>query len=206
LKRERFTAGPTEPKKSWCDRAELAALFIRDGEVVCDLGSGSQVLSRFLPPNSGYVPVDRDLSTPGTFACDFNDEHFTLPTDRIDVIVALGLLNWLDDLHLFMTRLGELCPDRFIIFTYDFWKRREGAASALVELQDGASFFSKHIRNLAVPSVFRRRAMFTGTIGSGAPGLPARASATRLTCRQIRPQDYLAMRIFDIDMIPRWFA
>jgi hypothetical protein len=48
--------------------------------------------------------------------------------------------------------------------------------------------------------------MFSGTIGSGAHGLPVSTAATRLTCRQIRPQDYLAMRLFNIDMIPRWFA
>jgi hypothetical protein len=105
-----------------------------------------------------------------------------------------------------MARAGEICSNRFIIFTYDFWKKRENAASAFVELQDGISFFSKHIRNLTAASVFRRRVMFTGTIGSGAPGLPVRASATRLICRQIRPQDYLATKLFDIDMIPRWLA
>jgi hypothetical protein len=206
LKHERFTAAPAEPKKCWRDRAELASLFVRDGDAVCDLGAGSQVLRRFLSPNSGYIPVDRDLSAPGTFACDFNDAHFTLPTYQFNVVVALGLLNWLDDLDLFMTRLGELCPDRFIIFTYDFWKNRKDVPNHFVEMEDGAAFFSKHIRNLTAASIFRRRVMFTGTIGSGAPGLPVRASATRLTCRQIRPQDYLAMRLFDINMIPRWFA
>jgi hypothetical protein len=206
LKHERLAVALAEPKRCWRDRAELASLFIRDGEVVCDLGSGSQVLRSFLPPNSGYIPVDRDLSSPGTFACDFNNANFSLPTYEFDVIVALGLLNWLDDLDVFMARLGELCPDRFIIFTYDFWKRRENPGRPFVEMRDGAAFFSKYIRNLTVASVFRRRAMFTGTIGAGIPGLPVRASATRLTCRQIRPQDYLAMRLFGIDMIPRWLA
>jgi hypothetical protein len=196
----------TAPKQSWQDRAELASLFVRAGDAVCDLGSGSQVLRRFLPPNSGYIPVDRDLSVPGTFPCDFNDANFTLPATQFNVIAALGLLDWLDDLERFMSRLVELCPGRFIIFTYDFWKSRENAASALAELEDGVSFFSMHVRNLTAVAVFRRRVMFTGTIGSNAGGLPVRTSATRLTCRQIRPQDYIAMRLFGIDIIPRWLA
>ena len=150
MRHERFIASVAEPKKSWLDRSELASLFIREGDTVCDLGCGVQGLKRFLPANTGYIPIDRDISVQGTFHCDFNDGHFTLPTYDFNVIVALGLLNWLNDLDHFMMRLTELCPDRFIIFTYDFWKSRENAASALSELHEGTSFFSKHVRNLTL--------------------------------------------------------
>jgi hypothetical protein len=48
--------------------------------------------------------------------------------------------------------------------------------------------------------------MFTGNLGSGTPYPLNRAPATRLACRYIRPQEYLAIKLFDIEMMPRWLA
>jgi hypothetical protein len=212
LRHERFTtASVTEPKKSWLDRSELASLFIRSGDTVCDVGSGAQGLRRFLPENVGYIPVDRNDAAPGTFLCDLNKEKYELPPYDFNVIVALGLLDHLDDIEKFMTRLVELCAGKFIIFTYDFWKIKTGDVSQPIkpsfkELEEGTSFFSKYIRNLTTIAVLRRRAMFTGNLGSGTPAAPNRASATRLACRNIRPQEYLAIKLFDIEMISRWLA
>ena len=204
---ERFPAAPvTEPKKSWLDRSELASLFIRGGDTVCDLGAGAQGLKRFLPENTGYVPVDRCYGAPGTVLVDLNEEGFTLPEMDFNVITALGLLNWLDNLDNSMCRLAEICPGKFIIFTYDFWKRSKGVHNTFPEFQDGALFFSKYVRNLSVAAVFRRRVMFTGNLGSGTPGLPKRASATRLLCRNIQPQEYVAMKFLDLEIVPRWLA
>ena len=212
MRHERFpTASATEPKKSWLDRSELASLFIREGDTVCDLGSNVQGLKRFLPKGVGYIPVDRYNAAPGTFLCDLNDENFELPAADFNVLVALGLLNYLDDLEKFMTRLAELYPGKFIIFTYDFWKmdtddRSQPIRNSFKELEDGTSCFSKFVRNLTTVAVFRRRGMFTGNLGSGTPGPLTRAPATRLACRNIQPQEYLAIKLFDIEMIPRWLA
>jgi hypothetical protein len=196
----------TGPKKSWLDRSELASLFIRDGDTVCDLGCGKQGLKKFLPDNTHYIPVDLRPAAPGTILIDLNDDNFELPEAEFNVITALGLLNWLDDPAKFFDRLVEICPGRLIIFTYDFWKRRDDTSCSFSEFKDGSLFFSRYVRNLTAAAVFRRRVMFTGNLGSGDPSLPARASATRLACRYIRPQEYLAIKLLDLEILPRWLA
>jgi len=215
LGQERISVGfgspATEPKKSWLDRSELASLFIREGDTVCDLGCGTQGLKRFLPESVGYIPVDRNPAAPGTFVCDLNAEDFELPPFDFNVIVALGLFNYLNDIEKFMTRLVKLYPHKLIVFTYDFWNidtedMSQPIRNSFKELEDGADFFSKYVRNLTNVAVFRRRVMFTGNLGSSASPQLSRSSATRLACRNIRPQEYLAIKLFGFEIMPRWLA
>ena len=86
-----------DAKESWRDRAQLAAAFLRPGDVVCDLGAGPQPLRIFLPEGSKYIPVDCVDTLPGTHLADFDAPDFTLPAQNFNVLTALGVLNWLKD-------------------------------------------------------------------------------------------------------------
>ena len=54
-----------EAKEGWHDRARLAAAFLRPGDIVCDLGAGSQPLKNYLPEGTKYIPVDCVDTLPG---------------------------------------------------------------------------------------------------------------------------------------------
>ena len=70
-----------EAKEGWHDRARLAAAFLRPGDIVCDLGAGSQPLKNYLPEGIKYIPVDCVDTLPGTHLADFNSPEFTLPAE-----------------------------------------------------------------------------------------------------------------------------
>ncbi len=57
-----------DAKECWRDRAQLAAAFLRPGDIVCDLGAGAQPLRSFLPEGSKYIPVDCVDTLPGTIS------------------------------------------------------------------------------------------------------------------------------------------
>src|SRR5262245_4425629 len=81
--------------KSYAMRAELASLFVRPDDAVCDLGAGAQPLKAFLPANAIYIPVDCVGIIPGTHVTDFNQPDFTLPARPFNVIAALGLFAYI---------------------------------------------------------------------------------------------------------------
>src|SRR5262249_530874 len=81
--------------KSFATRADLASLFRRCGDIVCDLGAGAQPLKSFLPRNTVYIPVDCVGTIPGTHVADFNSPNFALPSAPFNVIVALGLFPYI---------------------------------------------------------------------------------------------------------------
>jgi hypothetical protein len=210
---EGITAGATEmngwrsvasgeAKASWRDRAQLAAAFLRPGDIVCDLGAGSQPLRGFLPEGSKYIPVDCVDTLPGTHLADFDAPDFTLPAQNFNVLTALGVLNWLKDEEAFLVRLSELAEGKFFIFTYDLW----AAQRQLGSLDECMTVFSRYIRNLAPVIVFRRRALFTGTFGRGETNGAFRTPATNIYLKYLRPQEYLVLKLLKLKMMPRWLA
>jgi hypothetical protein len=199
------------PKTSWRERAELAAVFIRPGERVCDLGAGARPLKDCLPSETVYFAVDCIDELPGTHLADFNQSNFTLPPGPIDVITALGVLNYIEDLDAFFSRLTKLAPGAFIIFTYDFWPltkrfRAMGNLSGIGEMNEGIALFSRHVRDLVPVTVTRRRAMFTGVLGPNSEPALVKLSATKLICRRLRPLEYIALKFFGVHMMPKWLA
>ena len=191
-----------EAKESWRDRAGLAAAFLRPGDVVCDLGAGSQPLRIFLPEGSKYIPVDCVDTLPGTHLADFDAPDFTLPAQNFNVLTALGVLNWLKDEEAFLARLSELAEGKFFIFTYDLW----AAQRKLGSLDGCMTIFSRYIRNLAPAIVFRRRVLFTGTFGRGETNGAFRAPATNIYLKYLRPQEYLVLKLLKLKIMPRWLA
>jgi hypothetical protein len=198
--------------KSFATRAELASLFIRPGDAVCDLGAGAQPLKAFLPQDVTYIPVDCVETIPGTHVADFNRPGFTLPAQPFNVIVALGLFPYIMDLDGFLGRLAGELEGKFIIFSYDFWKMtkrykmKDQVHNAIDELEDGLAFFSKYVRELTPVAMMRRRVLFTGVLGRGTPSPLRRRSATEIILKYLRPAEYLFVKGLGRKMAPRWLA
>jgi hypothetical protein len=198
--------------KSFAVRAELASLFIRPGDVVCDLGAGAQPLKKFLPRNTGYIPVDCVDTIAGTHVADFNSPDFTLPATPFNVIVALGLFPYIIDLETFMARLAAECEGKFIVFSYDFWKMtkryrdKDQVHNAIEELESGAVFFSKYVRALTAAAIMRRRVLFTGVLGQGAARTLSRRSASEIILKHMRPAEYFFVKGLGRCIAPRWAA
>jgi len=197
--------------KSFSDRAELASLFIRRGDTVCDLGAGARPLMKFLPEGVGYVPVDCVDALPGTYLADFNNPDFAFPAVPFNVIAALGLFAYIVDLEGFLERLATECEEKFIIFTYDFWKLnkrylKHGVHNGIEELDEGIKLFSKYMHDLTAVTIIRRRVMFTGVLGRSAPAPLKRRSATELTLKYIKPAEYVLIKGFGMKIAPRWMA
>ena len=189
-------------KESWQDRAQLAAAFLRPGDIVCDLGAGAQPLRSFLPDGAKYIPVDCVDTLPGTHLADFNAPDFTLPAQDFNVLTALGVVNWLKDEEQFLDRLSHLAEGKFFIFTSDLW----GARQELSSLERCMAVFSRYVRNLTPAIVFRRRVFFTGTLGRGETNGAFRTPTTNIYLKYLRPQEYLVLKLLKLKMMPRWLA
>jgi hypothetical protein len=197
-------------RESWHDRATLAARLLRTGDVVCDLGAGSQSFKQVLPAGVGYIPVDCYDAIPGTYVADFNQPAFTLPDAPFNVLTALGVINWLDDPEAFLQHLCELADGKFFIFTYDLWPNKNntrGFAHPGMETMEGAvRVFSPFIQNLTPVIVYRRRVLFSGTLGTGQTANEVKPSATKIYLKYLRPQEFILMKLFRLDMMPSWLA
>jgi len=189
-------------KEAWRDRAELAAMFVRQGDVVCDLGAGAQPLKSFLPHGTKYIPVDCVDTLPGTHLADFNSPDFTLPAEDFNVLTALGVLNWLDNTEQFLDRLIRLAVGKFFIFTYDLW----GEKGEFASLEECMAVFCQYVQNLRPAIGLRRRVFFTGTLGPGETASVSEAPATNIYLKYLRPQEYLALKLLRLKMMPRWLA
>ena len=93
-------------EQAWDARAEFAAQFIPAGAKVLDLGCGRMSLQRFLPTGCSYQPCDLVKRNPGTIVCDFNAGDFpTQAAADADIIVMLGVLEYIVDVESFFTHL-----------------------------------------------------------------------------------------------------
>lgn len=86
------------------ERARIAAGFIPAGLCVVDVGCGSMMpLERHLPPGTRYVPVDVARRDDRTVVVDLNVAP--LPDLEADYVVALGLLEYLNDVPGFLRQI-----------------------------------------------------------------------------------------------------
>ncbi len=195
----------TEAKASWVDRTQLAALFIRDGDRVCDLGAGNQPLKQFLGARCTYLPVDCVSHFPETHLADLSQSDFTLPSQGFNVITALGVFDHIPDLDRLFKRLIELANGTFIVFSYDFKKHNLTKRGALSDFDEGRALFSRYIRDLTPAMIIRRRVTFTGVLGTGDNTLNTKTPATTIACRRMLFAEYFLVRYFGVKMISlRW--
>lgn len=117
-------ADPKNLSPAWNERARLASELIPRGARVLDLGCGAMALEGFLPAGCEYIPCDLVARDARTVVCDFNAGEF--PQADCEVVVALGVLEYLTDAPAFLRRAfatgkplvlsynpaGEGSPDR----------------------------------------------------------------------------------------------
>lgn len=195
---------------SWSDRAEIAAYFIRPGDIVCDLGAGAQQLRTFLPNNVRYVPVDCVKAHDDTWVADFNSD-FTLPNIEFNVFTALGLLYHITNVDNFLDFLSRKYEGKYIIFTHDFrdYSKTEGRhaklGSILEDYNKGVEFFSQYIRELTPVTKLRFRIMFTGVLGQGKPySIKEKGRLSRLICAHATITDVIKAKIANPTIKPKF--
>jgi hypothetical protein len=99
-------SNPDALEAAWDRRAELAANFIPTGARVLDLGCGKMALRRFLPDKCSYQPCDLVARDETTIVCDFNAGEFPdKAADEADVVVMLGVLEYIVDVDAFFAHL-----------------------------------------------------------------------------------------------------
>jgi hypothetical protein len=100
--------GPTGIEPCFARRRArvLAARNIRDGARVLDLGGGSRALAKLLPANATHILADNAPRADDIRVADIY--RGILPaTDDVDTIVALDVLEYIDDLPGFLAALRE---------------------------------------------------------------------------------------------------
>lgn len=111
------------------ERAQIAAGFIPAGCRVVGVGCGAMMpLERHLPPETRYLPVDVVRRDARTVVVDLNVAR--LPDLEADYVVALGVLEYLNDVPGFLGQID--CNAIFSYASVDLEKPRDRAASGWV--------------------------------------------------------------------------
>lgn len=117
---------------SWNYRARWAARLIRPGSRVLDLGCGTMALRDFLPEGCTYVPADIVKRSEDTHLIELN--RGVWPDVTADVVVALGLLEYVFDVRAFMAGARRCGAE--LIFSYSL-HAKAGAANTEARLRMG---------------------------------------------------------------------
>lgn len=122
---ERWSEPQDEVSRGRAERMRIAASFVPPGAAVADIGCASMQLERFLPPGTRYIPVDVVARDPRTVVVDLNLAR--LPPLGADVVVVLGVLEYLNDVPGFVQQLQS---DAIVSYApYDLMPDRDRAAS-----------------------------------------------------------------------------
>lgn len=100
----------------WDDRNTYIASLVPDGAAVLDVGAGAQSLRAHLPPSCRYQPCDVVAKTPDTWEIDFNRGIYPTVSDRFDVGVLSGVLEYARDPEPLLRWLALHC--RTLIASY----------------------------------------------------------------------------------------
>jgi hypothetical protein len=104
-------------ERGWDARAKVAARFILPGARVLDLGCGRMALRRFLSEQCSYRGCDLVAREPDTIVCNFNAGEFPdEAAQAADVIVMLGVLEYIVDVDAFLGRLRQ--AGRHVVISY----------------------------------------------------------------------------------------
>lgn len=108
---------PASLDPAWEDRAQIAAQFVPAGSRVLDLGCGNMALQRFLPYGCSYQGCDLVARDARTIVCDFNAGQFpTEAANNADIVVILGVLEYIHDVEAFFTHLRSTNHD--VVLSY----------------------------------------------------------------------------------------
>jgi len=78
----------------WNYRSEIIKNWIPENSTVLDLGAGTQGIKKYVNFKK-YIPVDKYAVTPDTIVCDFSVEDLPFLEDKFDLVMAMGLFEYL---------------------------------------------------------------------------------------------------------------
>ena len=136
-------------EQAWDARAEIAAAYVPAGARVLDLGCGRMALRGFLPKSCSYRACDLVARDPDTIVCDFNAGEFPVAAAAdADVIVMLGVLEYIADADAFFERLrGSRCDLVLSYCATDFSAALDRPGLGWIShfgLADLAALFDRH--------------------------------------------------------------
>lgn len=100
--------------KTWSERTRRAAKFVRKGTSVLDLGCGNMSLRDALPEGCVYIPADIVKRSENCRVIELNQGNW--PDEKVDVVAALGVLEYLYDMPAFFLGSSKIGPR--LIFSY----------------------------------------------------------------------------------------
>ncbi len=113
-------------QKIWRSRIAAMSYYISsDDKSVMAIGAGSIQIKQLLAEDVRYISVDYKKTAEDTLVYDFNKYEF--PDEKIDVIVAAGILEHISDPEWFLNRITESCNK--LILSY---KGREAFAEQML--------------------------------------------------------------------------
>jgi len=134
----------------WNHRASRAAVLIReDSRGVLDVGCGQPMhLRQHLPRGATYFPADLVQWTNDTLLCDLNAGQYPLMKQPVDTVVALGILEYVDDYKQFFCQTRKYRSE-VIIFTsvvpyLPGKERREGPQQRRTSTGSNGRVFERH--------------------------------------------------------------
>lgn len=104
------------PDHKWKTRARIIANAVEPGGAVLDMGGGLETLRKYLRDPRVYVSVDKVQCTESTIVADFNKGEYPELSEKFDVVVAQGLIEYLDDPAAFLQAAKRYAPK--LIVTY----------------------------------------------------------------------------------------
>jgi hypothetical protein len=102
---------------SWTKRNEVIASYIKKNKSILDLGCGAKDLLKYIPEPNKYIGVDYH-DEHADLVLDLNND-FQLPDHEWDYIICSGLLEYLNDIPVFFSKIKNHSD----IYIITFWKK-----------------------------------------------------------------------------------
>jgi len=98
----------------WAERTRRVASFISTDQTVMDLGCGQMTLRDAIPKGCRYIPADLVKRSDDCRQIELNEGLW--PQETADVVVALGVLEYVYDIKGFFYGCARIAPR--LIFSY----------------------------------------------------------------------------------------
>ncbi len=100
-------SNPENLEAGWEPRSRFAAALIPRRSSVLDIGCGRMMVEKYLHPSCTYLPADVAPRDTRTLPCDINKGLIPEAVDSVDIVLMLGVIEYVFDLPAFLKRLAH---------------------------------------------------------------------------------------------------